>query len=178
MEDSQLFDTLGVVAKRLDEADVPWAVFAGAAAVVHGAERPITDIDIIVAQVWGEQVVALFPEADLERDEEGALVLIALPGVDIVPGLGFTDLDREMEAHAKRHALGGLDVPVVGVEDNVLIKGMAGRGADEGKRDWADVEEMLEQARELDWAYMRWRAGTYPDQGRAAEVMARVEALS
>jgi hypothetical protein len=172
-----MFETLEVVARRLDGAGIPWAVFAGAAAAVHGAERPITDIDIIVAEVQGERVAELFPEADLSRDEEGDLGEIVLPGIDIVPGLGFADLDREMEAYVERHEIGGVDVPVIGVEDNILIKAMTGRGPEEGKRDWADVEEMLEAARDLDWSYMQWRAGIFPDQARAAEVMERIEAL-
>jgi hypothetical protein len=58
--------SLEEVARRLDRAGVVWAVFAGAAAAVYGATRPLTDVDILIPAAEGDRVAALFPEAQVK----------------------------------------------------------------------------------------------------------------
>ena len=65
-----------------------------------------------------------------------------------------------MAARVTRHEIGGIQVPVIPREDNILLKAMWGRGAEEGKHDWEDVEAMMTSVPSLDWEYLRWRAGT------------------
>lgn len=168
--------SLGEVALRLDRSGIPWAVFAGAAASAYGATRPLTDIDILVPAAKGNRLLALFPEGDVEFCQEGMLVL-ALPGLDLLAGMGFTNLDAEMAARLTRHEIAGVDVPVVPPEDNVLIKALMGRGLEEGKHDWEDIEAMMSHLPELDWEYLHWRAGTFPDQQRMSQLFERLEEL-
>jgi len=42
---------LSSVKERLLKVDVPWVVFAGAAAYCYGSRRKVTDIDILVRSV-------------------------------------------------------------------------------------------------------------------------------
>ncbi|HSJ56948.1 MAG TPA: nucleotidyltransferase [Anaerolineae bacterium] len=171
------YETLEMVARRLDEQEVDWMVFAGAAAAVYGAERPVTDVDVLVPADQGEGVARIFYLADSVRSDEGRLLCIMLPGVDIVPGLGIVEVDEEMLARVGRHEVGGVEVPVIPVEDNVLLKAMWGRGQDEGKHDWQDVQAMLTHSSEFDWDYLLWRANAIPDQARVDEVIARLKGM-
>lgn len=168
--------TLERVARRLDGAGIPWALFAGAAAAVYGASRPPTDVDILVPIAEGERVAALFPEAQVHSYQDGHHGLL-LPGFDILPGLRLVDLDEPMIARTVHHAIDGVMVPVIPPEDNILLKAMWGRGANEGKHDWEDVEEMMAHLPVLDWEYLRWRAGTLAPRQQMAAVLRRLEAL-
>ena len=160
--------SLEEVARRLDQAGVLWAVFAGAAAAAYGATRPLTDVDILIPLAEGGRVAALFPEAALKRQEDGAVRSIQLPGVDLVAGLTMfegdiaytVDLDEQMAVRRTRREIAGIAVPVIPPEDNVLLKAMWRRGPEVGKHDWEDVQAMISHLPSLDWGYLRWRAGT------------------
>ncbi len=163
------------VAERLDRAGVPWAVFAGAAASAYGAARPLTDVDILVPAARGEEVAALFSQGQVKH--HGALLGVELPGVDILAGLNELDLDEPMAARLRRHEIAGVSAPVIPPEDNILLKGMFGRGAEQGKHDWEDVEAMLAHLPALDWAYLHWRAESFEPRQKVENVLARLKAL-
>jgi hypothetical protein len=157
--------SLQQVARRLEEAGIVWAVFAGAAASVYGSDRPLTDVDILVPLDAGERVAALYPGAVLEREPGGRLYGIKLPDVDIIAGLTIdedgvaydVDLDDEMAARRTFHEIAGVRMPVIPAEDNILLKALWGRGAEQGKHDWEDVRAMMAHV-DLDWEYLRFRA--------------------
>lgn len=166
--------TLKEVARRLDEAKITWCVFAGAAASVYGANRPLTDVDILIPSEEGNQLANLFPEAQVGRREDGSVRGIKLPDIDILAGLTSMDLDEAMASRLTRHEIVGVSVPVIPPEDNILLKAIWGRGPELGKHDWEDVEAMLAHVPALDWAYLRWRAGMCG----AEHVLERLEAMS
>ena len=122
--------SLAQVAGRLDRAGVVWAVFAGAAANVYGSPRPLTDVDILVPLAEGNRVAAMFAGAHTVCQEDGAVRSIKLPGFDLVAGLTMfdmdaaydVDLDERMAARRTYHEIGGLMVPVIPPEDNILLK--------------------------------------------------------
>ena len=168
--------SLGKLSERLDEAGIPWALFAGAAASVYGAERAVTDLDILVPHDQAEQLRELLPGAERAYSAPG-LTHLALPGVDLLAGMGAVDLDAPMAARLERHEIGGVQVSVIPREDNILLKAMWGRGADQGKHDWEDVQAMMASAPSLDWEYLRWRAGTLDQRERVERILARLEDL-
>ena len=169
--------SLEQVAQRLDRAGIAWAVFAGAAASVYGATRPLTDVDIIELSTEGERLADLFPEAQVKRREDGSVSGIQLPGFDILAGLSIMDLDAKMTARLTQHDIAGVTVPVIPPEDNILLKAIWGRGPDEGKHDWEDVRAMMAHLPVLDWEYLRWRAGTCGSRQRMEQVLERLENL-
>jgi len=170
------------VARRLERAAGVWAVFAGAAASVYGAQRPLTDVDILVPLAAGTRVASLFPGAVVEREADGRVGSvklptgsislptgsISLPAVDIIVGLTMfegdetytVDLDDEMAVRRTWHEIAGVRMPVIPAEDNLLLKAVWGRGAEQGKHDWEDVRAMLAHT-EVDWAYLRGRAASW-----------------
>jgi hypothetical protein len=169
---------LGEVARRLDQAGVPWAVFAGAAASVYGVTRPITDIDILVPAAAGGQVARLFPEAQVERRASDKVWALQLPGYDIVAGLSLIELDDQMVARLRRRDLAGVSVPVIPPEDNIVLKAVAGRGPEQGKHDWEDVAEMMAALPELDWVYLGWRLDRSGSEEEMRKVRQRLEGLA
>jgi hypothetical protein len=170
--------SLKEVAQRLDDARIVWAVFAGAAANAYGATRPLTDIDILVPLADRDRIVALFPEAQIMYREDGAVRGLQLPGFDILAGLSLMDLDPEMAARLTRHEIAGTAVTVIPPEDNILIKAVFGRGPEQGKHDWEDVQAMLAHLPALDWGYVYWRAQTCAPQERVQQALARLETLA
>ncbi|MFL7809006.1 MAG: hypothetical protein AB8I80_10275, partial [Anaerolineae bacterium] len=69
--ESKALAHLREVAAKLDGAGMPWAVFAGAAAGVYGADRPLTDLDILVPAENGERLTELFPDAGVLFQQPG-----------------------------------------------------------------------------------------------------------
>ena len=164
------------VARRLDAAGVRWAVFAGAAATAYGVRRPITDIDILVPAAEGERIAGLFPEAHVERDEGGQIWKLDWPGYDILAGLNTLDLDAEMAGRLRHGEIEGVRVPLIPAEDNIVLKAVWGREAEEGKYDWEDVAGMMACLPTLDWEYLRRRLGRYAPVEYMG-VLERLEAL-
>ena len=165
------------VARRLEDAGVTWAVFAGAAATAYGVTRPLTDVDILTPAADGERVAALFPAAQVKRRADGSVRAVELPGIDIVTGLNVMDLDAAMAARLARHLIAGVTVPVIPPEDNILLKALWGRGPEVGKHDWEDVQAMMAHLPALDWEYLRWRAGACGPPPRVEQTLERLEAL-
>jgi hypothetical protein len=175
MNESQEFLSLEEVAQRLDRAGITWAVFAGAAAAAYGATCPVTDVDILIPASEGERVAALFPEAHVTRHEDGSILGIQLPGFDILAGLITMDLDVQMEARLTHHEIAGVAVPVIPPEDNILLKAIWGRGPEQGKHDWEDVQAMMAYLPSLDWEYLKWRADVRGPQEDVQQALERLE---
>lgn len=169
--------SLEQVARRLDDAGVTWAVFAGAAASVYGATHPLADVDILIPATEGDRVADLFPEAQAKRGNDGAIQGIELPGFDVLAGLTTMDLDTEIAARLTHHEIMGVTVPVIPPEDNILLKALWGRGPEEGKRDWKDVQAMMAHLSTLDWEYLHWRADACGRRQHVQQVLKRLEAL-
>ena len=186
MTERQTVLTLEEIARRLDQSGITWAVFAGAAAAVYGSTRPLTDVDILVPLAEGARVAALFPGAQVKRQEDGLVRSINLPGFDLVAGLTmrhadatFTvDLDAPMVARLTRHEIAGVTVPVIPPEDNILLKAIWGRGPEVGKHDWEDVQAMVAHLPALDWEYLRWRASACGPGQRVRQALERLEAIT
>jgi hypothetical protein len=167
--------SLTEVAARLNKNSIPWAVFAGAAAVAYGVDRAITDVDILIPSSEGWRLPALFPEGEIKRDEAGALDGICLEGFDIIAGLRLVDLDEAMAARLNQGQVVGVPVPLIPVEDNIALKATWDRGPEQGKHDWQDVEEMIAAVDTLDWDYLRWRLEQLQPQEQVDRVLTRLK---
>jgi hypothetical protein len=177
MNESQKFLSLEEIAHQLDRAGITWAVFAGAAAAVYGATCPVTDVDILIPASEGDRVATLFPEAHVTRQQDGSILGIQLPGFDILAGLITMDLDVQMAARLTRHEIAGVIVPVIPPEDNILLKAIWGRGPEQGKHDWEDVQAMMAHLPVLDWDYLHWRANACGPQQHVQQALEQLEEL-
>lgn len=172
--------SLNFIAHTLNLAGINWVIFAGSAAVIYGADRPITDIDILISSADGAQAAELFPGCKVCHGRDGRIEAVKLPDFDLIAGLsnGYRlDVDNEMLHRIRREKIYGVNVPVISPEDNILIKAIWGRGPEVGKHDWEDVEAMLSYNRRLDWDYLCGRASAGLDPDRVDEVLSQLEQL-
>jgi len=146
-----VLNRLRAVRHRLDKTGTFWAVFAGAAAHCYGSARELTDIDILVRG------------RDLRKTRAA---LEGLEGIDVVADLELeTDfgtcrffMDDEMIRRVKRRTLLGVKIPVIPVEDNILLKAILQRGPEKGKHDIEDIRDMANNMK-IDVKYLERRAG-------------------
>lgn len=172
--------TLNLVSRKLNGAGIRWAIFAGSAAIVYGAKRQMTDIDIIIPVADGERAATLFPESRVCRCSNGKVEAIKLSDFDLIAGLsnGYKlDFDNDLLLRLRRAEIDGVIVPVISPEDNILIKAIWGRGPEVGKHDWDDVKAMLYYNRKMDWDYLCRRATAGLEPNRVEEVLSKLEQL-
>jgi predicted nucleotidyltransferase len=103
-----------------------------------------------------------------------------LVGIDIIAGLtGLYSLnvDQEMISRITKHKIAGEEVPVIPVEDNILLKAAWGRGVDLGKHDWEDVQAMMAFCPHLDWEYIQMRVQNNMDASRGPDVLKRLHRM-
>ncbi len=178
MEQEQYWITFAEIASRLENDGIKWVVFAGAAATVYGAARPISDIDLLVEASAGGNLGDLFPEGKVCYRPDGSVEGVAIPCFDILVGWrrGYEiDVDDEMMSRRTHADIAGLIVPVIPVEDNILLKAIWGRGPELGKHDWEDVGAMMTGRTGLDWDYLHYRAHTGLKPERAQQILERLE---
>jgi phytoene dehydrogenase-like protein len=123
--------SLQEIGRRLDDAGIKWAAFAGAATTVYGATRPLTDVDILVPAADGSHAVTVYTIAPnrsrdgtwSERRDEMAVKLLA-EAEKVMPGLRgrsqirlvLTPADYRARTHQQHHSFGGC-APVIGTFD-------------------------------------------------------------
>jgi hypothetical protein len=137
-ESEAVCSRLSQIKGKFKRVGVEWVVFAGAAASCYGSKRKITDIDILVRC------------EDLEKARH-ALKSVDNKGFDIGGGAEIkTDqgtclffLDDEMIDRANWKQLFGVKVPVMSVEDNIVLKAILQRGEEQGKHDVEDIKSMI-----------------------------------
>ncbi len=160
---------LSTVKDRLVKADVPWLIFAGAAAYCYGSKRKVTDFDILVKS------------ADLEKVTSD---LKSIEGVDVVADLEIRTnqgichffMDDEMIERTRWKQLFGIAVPVIPVEDNILFKAILQRGEAQGKRDIEDIQQMVANEK-LDLEYLESRIQGYRAEKRVRPLLKRLGIL-
>jgi hypothetical protein len=142
---------LAVIKDRFDQIGVKWVIFAGVAAYCYGSNREITDIDILVKC------------EDLTKARI-ALKGVGIEGFDIVCSaeIKIDDeiypffLDSEMIERINWKQLFGIRVPIISVEDNIVLKAILQRGEEQGKHDVEDICFMIAHE-QIDMEYLRKR---------------------
>ncbi|MEM2928064.1 MAG: nucleotidyltransferase [Nitrososphaerota archaeon] len=141
------------IKKIFKENNILWMIFAGTAAYCYGSKRKITDIDILVRSV------------DLEKAKNA---LKNIKGIDIIADLRIIksnktylfSIDNEMIERIKYRKLFDIEVPLIPVEDNIILKAILQRSEKEGKHDIEDIKSMVENER-IDFKYLKERIKKY-----------------
>jgi hypothetical protein len=142
---------LARVVQVLDENQIPFALIGAAAMAAHGVSRSTYDTDLFSVgpaaldpKLWGP-LTADGIDVDLRQgDEDDPLlgVVRCLQGdqtIDLV--VGRSQWQREVVTRATRTHVFSLDLPIVTVEDLILLKLYAG-----GIQDRWDVQQLLVSA--------------------------------
>ena len=140
----ELQSNLLAVAEVLKSAKLPWALYAGCAAVAYGATRVVTDIDIVIAsQAVPNLLVETFVDAQRIRRDK---VLVGRADVR-ARSIRFPCVDRRERCwvfdevvveRIQQKVIFGSQYPVVPPEDVIVIKSLMQRD-EAGKHDVEDV---------------------------------------
>lgn len=172
--------------KLFDALNLPWAIYAGAAASVYGCDREIRDVDIIVSKKYDKTISSVLKANFEERSfkfhtcEVQARILrideieIAIePRVSINTGSYIFSFDSLMSRRRKQARLFKLRVPVISVEDNIAFKCLLQRGVEDNKHDLQDAQDMLLRNR-IDFGYLMDRINAIGARARILSGLQRV----
>jgi predicted nucleotidyltransferase len=103
-------------------------------------------------------------------------------GVDVIADLLLSiggnayrfHMDKQMMEHIKRKTLLDVEIPVIPVEDNIILKCILQRGEKEHKHDIADVRSMLVNER-IDFGYLACRIRFYRAEIRVYPILRELE---
>ena len=141
MRDDPVHRTLTAIARRLDEAAVPYAVAGGMALVAHGYDRTTVDVDVLVTAEGLDVIQRLLVGRDTEL---GVRVEFLVAGE--FPGDGRPKPVAFPDPAAVSVGVGGIRyLSLPALVELKLASGMSHPGR---LKDLADVQELI-RAREL-----------------------------
>ena len=153
---------LAKVGTALEQADIPYMVIGGQAALIYGEARFTRDIDITLGidTDQAERIRKIARELSLEPGEEAteefvkrnALLSAEDQKTGIVVDFIFSFLPYERQAiqRARSVDIGAAHVRFATVEDTVIHKLFAGR-----PRDIEDVKGIVNSTRKIDKTYLK-----------------------
>jgi hypothetical protein len=169
---------------RLFSCGIAWGVFGGLAVRFYGGPRPVSDIDILVSPGCLERAAMMLgtPIA-MEVSEQVRLRRATRWGVDLCGDVvaavdgGIQPFTLDVEMARRRHIKlwYGMPLFVIAPEDTLVLKAIAQRGPEDGKRDVADVAAILQRQQRLDRGYLMWRAEVCGAADRVRSLIAQLE---
>ena len=164
-----LWPTLADAAQVLETRGIRFALIGGLAVSLRGQPRMTVDVDLVILADVDQalRLAQLFPGV-----EEVVARSFILPlrhratGIRVDVAIGMSGFERQAVSRATKVTIGDVRVPVVAVEDLLVMKALAGRPQDDqdirglvaaqrGAIDWPaclDVAEKLGAAIDVDIA--------------------------
>ena len=154
-----LWPTLADATRMLESRGIPCALIGGLAVSLRGQPRMTVDVDLVIlADV--ERALRLVRELDstpfqplFAGVEEVVSRSYILPirhrstGIRVDLAIGMSGFERDAVGRATPVAIGDLRVPVVSVEDLLVMKALAGRPQDD-----LDIRGLVAAQRDvIDW---------------------------
>ncbi len=159
--DARLWPTLADALSMLEASGLPGALIGGLAVSLRGQPRMTVDVDLVVQADIDDalRLIRTLPETPFEPlfpgVEDVVTTAFILPlrhrstGIRVDLALGMSGFERDSIGRATRIPIGAGSVPVVAVEDLLVMKALAGRPQDE-----ADIRGLVDLHREsIDWKH-------------------------
>ncbi len=165
----------------LEGAGIPWAVAAGAAVYSYTANRPPTDLDLLVRPRDLDRVGQLLGvPSKMGTASWGESTKVNADPVEIVGRLVVRldggsyqyEMDDEMLDHVRTTLFEGTEVPVLAPEDVIALKAVLQRGPEQGKHDLEDIAALAAKVA-VDVGYLGWRLRRMGAEERAESVLRR-----
>ena len=157
--DARLWPTLADAIAMLESHGLRGALIGGLAVSLRGQPRMTVDVDLVIEAGVDDalRLITTLPGTPFEPLFPGVEEVVAsafiLPlrhrstGIRVDLAIGMSGFEREAIGRATRIAVGAGSVPVVTVEDLLVMKALAGRPQDE-----ADIRGLVDLHREsIDW---------------------------
>ncbi len=144
----------------LDESGVHYGLIGGIASSGYGRPRWTHDVDILCRPEDANRILWTLGGHGFRTDKTDPVWLFKAFKRDILVDIIFQShggiyLDPEMEAHIIRHEVHGVNVPLVGPEDLLIMKAVV--HDERGPRHWHDALGLI-AGYKLDWSYLERRA--------------------
>lgn len=154
-----LWPTLADAARVFEARGIPFAVIGGLAVSLRGQPRMTVDVDLViiadvdralrlVAEIAATPFEPLFPGV-----EEVVARSFILPlrhrttGIRVDVAIGMSGFEQQAVGRAAPVTIGDVRVPVVAIEDLLVMKALAGRPQDE-----QDIHGLIAAQRDaIDW---------------------------
>jgi hypothetical protein len=145
-----LFSALAALGSALNEMPQPFMVIGGIAVIARGVPRQTIDIDATVAAdgldmarllgvLQSHAITARIPNAMEFARQRQVLLMRHLPtGTPLDLSLAWLPFEAEALGRATPVDFGGVHIPVVSVDDLIVLKAIAWR-----TRDRSDIERLL-----------------------------------
>ena len=169
-----LRETLKLVHRLLDEAQVPHALIGGLALASYGSPRATDDLDLLVAEEHKDLVCMVFEKNGFRRTNSSLEVLqfSGLGYVDIL--LARRPITQGLLTNAKK--LGPEGMSVVGPEGIIGLKIQAYvNDPSRELQDKADIQFLLHNIENLDWAQIWEYADLFNQRSALAEIKKKAE---
>jgi len=148
--DPDLFRALAALSSALNELPQPFMVIGGIAVIARGVPRQTIDIDATVAAggldmarllgvLQPHGITARIPNAlEFARQRQVLLMRHSPTGTPLDLSLAWLPFESEALGRATPVDFGGVHIPVVSVDDLIVLKAIAWR-----TRDRSDIERLL-----------------------------------
>lgn len=152
--------------------------FGGLAANIYGADRAITDIDLLTDCKDFSWLIKNLEFEDIDLSEE----IITIGRVDLRKcpiKIGDSDkeqfwkFDNEARKKLKTINLDGMVIDVLSIEDKIVMKATLQRDDTQGKFDILDLKQMLANCDSLDKSYISYRAQKCNSLEKVTECLAK-----
>lgn len=157
--DARLWPTLADAVAMLESRGLPTALIGGLAVSLRGQPRMTVDVDLVIAAdvddalrlVRDLSATPFMPLFDGVEEVVSSAFILPLrhrtTGIRVDLAIGMSGFEREAIGRATPITVGAGSVPVVCVEDLLVMKALAGRPQDE-----ADTRGLVDLHRdEIDW---------------------------
>lgn len=154
-----LWPTLADAAGMLDARGIAWALIGGLAVSLRGQPRMTVDVDLVVLadveralrlveELGSTPFAPLFPGVEDVVSRSYILpIRHRATGIRVDLAIGVSGFERDAVGRATPIEIGELHVPVVSVEDLLVMKALAGRPQDD-----ADIRGIVAaQSDAIDW---------------------------
>lgn len=162
---SLIAGNLGLMQRLLDEHQVLWGIYGGAAAHFYGNRRPIKNIDILVTVGALRDIVHYMQQIKKVVQFDGRRIMWS--GINLCDDLSLKvdgttcsiKMDQPMTEHLRQVPLLGSRVWMLAPEDILIHKLLQNRGEEQGKFDFEDAASIAKR-QQLDLDYVRARLHT------------------
>ena len=157
--DARLWPTLADAVRLFDARRIPCAVIGGLAVSLRGLPRMTVDVDLVIQADLddGLRLVRDLPSTPFvplfDGVEEVVTSAFIVPlrhrttGVRVDVAIGMSGFERDAVSRATPVVVGDVTIPVISVEDLLVMKALAARPQDE-----ADIRGLIDvQAHAIDW---------------------------
>jgi len=165
---SLIAGNLGIIQRLLDEHQIVWGIYGGAAVHVYGNRRPIRNIDILLPSGQLSNVSNVMKQAKRVAQFDGRRIMWS--GITLCDDLSVRQggnypfkMDQEMIDRLQRMPLLGSQVRLLSPEDVLVHKMLLSIHAEAGNKDFDDALDVVQRQQrqeKIDTTYIQQRIRT------------------